>query len=205
MKEITLTKGRVTIVDDSDYEALSAYNWQFDVRGYAARTSGSGYPKRRHYRLHREVLGITDPNIHVDHINGDRLDNRRSNLRLCTNGENLRNRGAQKNNTSGFKGVCWNKDRNGWMAQISFQNKKHFLGVFETPEEAHEAYKAAAASFHGVFANPGKSGEAIGWKLAMRVLQSDLYTTLDDAERAECDALIRTNPYSAAIAPRGKA
>jgi hypothetical protein len=159
MREIKLTKGKVAIVDDSDYEVLSAFTWYFDGRGYASRTLCIGYPKCKHYRMHRQVLGIVDPKIHVDHINGDRLDNRKSNLRLCSNAENMRNRGALKSNTSGFKGVVLSgKDR--WRAQIKFKRTYYYLGIFSTAEAAHEAYKSAAAKLHGEFANFGKTREA---------------------------------------------
>ncbi len=155
MKEIPIGKGKVALVDDEDYEAISAFNWYFNFNGYAVRTFCIGYPKSKHYRMHRQILGVTDPSIHVDHINGDRLDNRRSNLRLCTNAENLRNRITPKNNTSGFKGVTLTAEKR-WKAQIKFERKYYYLGLFSTAEAAHEAYKAAAVKLHGEFANFGE-------------------------------------------------
>lgn len=101
--------------------------------------------------MHREIMNAPD-GVQVDHINGDSLDNRKINLRLCTNAENLRNRGKQINNTSGYKGVCWSVRKQKWQAQIKVDRKAKFLGNFETPEDAARAYDAAAKKYHGEFA-----------------------------------------------------
>lgn len=88
----------------------------------------------------------------VDHIDCDRGNNRIENLRAATSQENNRNRGANKNNTSGFKGVAFEADRGKWKAHICINRKKMHLGRFDSPEAAHEAYKAAALKHFGEFA-----------------------------------------------------
>lgn len=87
----------------------------------------------------------------IDHINGDPSDNRLSNLRAASNGENLRNRGAQRNNTSGFKGVYFSKAAQKWAAQIKLNGKPRYLGLYPTPEEAHAAYIKANEPTHGEY------------------------------------------------------
>ena len=91
----------------------------------------------------------------IDHIDGNGLNNDVENLRAATNAQNGRNRGAPKHNTSGFKGVSWHKKSNKWQAFIKFGGKQRHLGYLDTPEAAHEAYKAAATKLHKEFANFG--------------------------------------------------
>lgn len=92
------------------------------------------------------------PTCQVDHINGDRHDNRISNLRLASSSENQRNRKRPKNNTSGYKGVSWIEHYQMWQATIKFDGKNKYLGRFDTPEEASDAYNKAALRHHGEFA-----------------------------------------------------
>jgi hypothetical protein len=90
-------------------------------------------------------------NMVVDHINGNKLDNRRSNLRICTQAENQRNRGKQRNNVSGHKGVTWYARTSKWRVSIVL-NKKHIhLGYFNLVSEAQKAYENAATEYHGEF------------------------------------------------------
>jgi len=104
-------------------------------------------------RMHRIIAGANHKDEIVDHINGNTLDNRRSNLRICSNAENGRNRGKNSNNSSGFKGVFLKRDK--WAAQIKHNGKSIHLGTFKTPEEAHLAYQRAANKLHGRFKNYG--------------------------------------------------
>lgn len=91
------------------------------------------------------------PTFQVDHRDGDGLNNRRSNLREATGSQNMQNRGAYSNNTSGFKGVCWDKESRKWKAQIGSQGRLKSLGRFDDPSDAHAAYCDAAEKLHGDF------------------------------------------------------
>ncbi len=108
------------------------------------------------YLVHRIIyflaFGVDPGNLHIDHIDGNGQNNNPANLRLATNSENMRNRGATKINTSGFKGVDWRKQSQNWRALIRHHGKLRHLGLFDTPEEAHAAYVRAAKELHGEFA-----------------------------------------------------
>jgi hypothetical protein len=143
--EIPLTKGYVALVDDAD-RVLAVGRWQAIERPrttYAVHTL-----KRGAVSLHTFLTGYAL----TDHINLDGLDNRRANLRPATHAENLRNRGRQTNNSSGFKGVTWNKRSRKWQAQIGVDRGKRYLGNFVDPEDAARAYDLAARDLHGEFA-----------------------------------------------------
>lgn len=92
------------------------------------------------------------PNGELDHIDGDKANNRIENLRVATRSQNTAYRGKTKRNTSGFKGVCWHRRDKRWRASIGSKGRRLDLGSFSTPEEAFEAYKAAAVHHHGEFA-----------------------------------------------------
>lgn len=148
MKIIQLSKGKNCIVDDNDYYDLIVYKWGFNGR-YASRTKRENGLKKT-ILMHRQIMAFPG-SAQIDHINGDKLDNRRCNLRLASNAENQYNRGKQKNNTSGFKGVRLNRKSNKWCAQLKFNGKFHYLGIFHTPEEAHEKYLQFSREKHGDF------------------------------------------------------
>jgi hypothetical protein len=159
--EIQLTKGQVTIIDDVDAD-LADLKWyalaHHSGRFYAIRMSSG--PNRMMIYLHRVILERMAgrplaKTEYVDHISGDKLDCRRENLRIATNAENLQNRGMQRNNTSGFKGVSWYRRDGKWHARIGFNGKDKHLGYFDTAEAAYEAYCKAARELHGEFANTG--------------------------------------------------
>lgn len=106
------------------------------------------------YLLHRIIFLMHRGYLpeQIDHIDGNGLNNDIENLRAATRSQNLQNTGKKKNNTSGFKGVVWHKQAQKWQARTWHEGKSHYLGLFDTPEAAHEAYKAAATKLHGEFA-----------------------------------------------------
>ncbi|MNT54080.1 AP2 domain protein [compost metagenome] len=106
--------------------------------------------------MHRQIMGLSfgDPNM-VDHVNGNKLDNRRGNLRLCIKSENMHNRRAQKNNTSGFKGVSFDRRSGKFRAQIVVNKRHVHIGYYVNAEAAHAAYCVAAEKLHGQYANHG--------------------------------------------------
>lgn len=154
MREILLTRGQVAITDDVDFETLSLWKWYLSPEGYACRTGrkSEGVYKQRFY-LHRQVMGVTDSLIEVDHVNGNRLDNRRCNLRLCSKIENRRNKLLQVNSTSGYKGVSFRNATGKWQAKLKNLNKWICLGDFDTKEQAAIAYNEAALTHFGEFAH----------------------------------------------------
>lgn len=137
MKAIELTQGKFALVDDEDFEYLNQFKWKYDSSiGYACRTL---YPKGKEY-IHK-VIHPTIGEFQTDHINRNKLDNRKSNLRTVTLIENLRNVGITKNNTSGFKGVSLRKDRNMWEAYLWKNYKKISFGLFRNLQDVILARK----------------------------------------------------------------
>ena len=155
MKKIELTQDKFTIVDDDDYPWLSSFKWSVSADGYAIRNKKLGYGKnnKRFEYMHKTVMHCDGSIKQVDHINLDRLDNRKSNLRLCSMEQNRKNRKKTKNNTSGFKGVYFHKDTEKWLAQIKSDKKHYHLGLFIDKVEAARAYDKAALRLHGEYAN----------------------------------------------------
>ena len=146
---IHLTQGKIATIDAMDLFLVEGISWYFN-RGYAR---GNIYINggQKCIKLHRLIMSAPD-GMEVDHINLDKLDNRRCNLRLATAAQNQRNRPAYSTNTSGYKGVMWHKGANKWRARIVCGGKKHSLGLYESKELAYEAYCNAAKQMHGEFA-----------------------------------------------------
>lgn len=129
---------------------IGRYKWTLHPGGYAVIGG-------RSCLMHQLIMGRRG----VDHINRNRLDNRRSNLRLATPSENLSNKPAQKNNKLGIKGVSYHAKAGKFVAQIAKDGQHFHLGLFPTPEEAAQAYNQAALKYHGEFANLNTTRSAV--------------------------------------------
>jgi hypothetical protein len=144
-------KGQTVLIDDEDLALVQGYGWcPMQGRYMHAYIPGSGH-KGKFVRMHRLIMGASGKAL-VDHVNGNGFDNRKENLRFCTTSQNLFNRGPNKNNPWGIKGIRYDKRRGRYFASICVNHKSHFLGYFDTPEKAGEAYALAAPKYHGQFA-----------------------------------------------------
>jgi len=154
--EIQLTQGQVTALDDVDADQ-AAFRWHTwkgknNKTFYAKRNVPKPDGRQTTLLLHQviaERMGIEGPPDHID-FNG--LNNRRSNLRQANASQQGAHRGVRTNNTSGFKGVSWNKGKNKWHAKIMVNGKNWHLGYFDNPIEAAKAYDLAALQYQGEFA-----------------------------------------------------
>lgn len=144
MKHIPLTQGLFATVDDEDFEALNQYKWQALKSGhtfYAERRVRSDTPTR--IWMHRAIAG-TPTGMETDHVDGDGLNNVRSNLRVTTKHQNQHNRTHKKRNASSqFRGVSWDKTKGKWNAEITTDGKKTRIGLFASEHDAARAYDAA--------------------------------------------------------------
>lgn len=140
-EELALGEGRVARISPADAKQLQSHFWHLDASGYPCTTIDG-----RKVRLHTLLNGPW-----TDHINGDKLDNRRSNLRTVTPTQSAWNAARRGTNRSGFKGVDRYRDSR-WRARIRAHGRITFLGYFKTAEEAARAYDAAARKQHGEFA-----------------------------------------------------
>lgn len=150
---IILACKKVTIIDESDYDMVSQWKWHLSDRGYAQRcqyiSKINGKLKHKRIFLHRLILQPPE-NKCIDHINGDRLDNRRCNLRICDFKENARNSTKMKKSLSKYKGVTIDRDK--WSSRITVDYKVIYLGTFDTEISAALAYNHAALMYFGEFA-----------------------------------------------------
>jgi hypothetical protein len=169
MKRIKLTQDKWALVDDEDYDRLNEHKW-YAKREHKSRSSKDKFyvrrnsptdsnGKRKPILMHREITNAPK-GMSVDHINGNPLDNRKDNLRVCTYSQNQMNRGKIKNNTSGYKGVFYmkrtkdmiNEHLKPWKAQIRFNGKVIYLGIYKTKEPAARIYDKKALELFGEFA-----------------------------------------------------
>lgn len=150
MKVINLTRGRVAVVDDADEELVVPYSWGLIKRTPNFYAGAYNPARKKNMTMHRLIMGLDGPN--VDHIDGNGLNNQRSNLRLATVTQGNHNRRKRTDVTSEFKGVCWNKKTQSWRASIQAHGQKIDLGNFDDELEAALTYDAYARDLHGEFA-----------------------------------------------------
>jgi hypothetical protein len=152
--EIKLSNGPVSLIDDDDFKKVQDYKWFINDNGYVR-----GYKnwREKYVYLHRLILDASSMQ-QVDHINGNRLDNRKENLRITSQQQNTFNAGLRSNNKSGYKGVRLRKDTKRWSASITHNYKEISLGCFDTKEEAAEAYNRKALELFGEYARLNKIG-----------------------------------------------
>lgn len=134
MKKIKLTQNKVTLVDNEDFEWLNQWKWYF-CNGYAMRNKAD---RSGLIRMHR-LINKTPEGLFTDHINRNKLDNRRNNLRTVNKSLNGHNTGARVNSKSGVKGVMWDKRRNKWRAEIMVNRIRKFIGYFDDLNKASMA------------------------------------------------------------------
>lgn len=147
MTQLELTKGKYATIDTSDFEFLSKWSWCYSAQGYAV-----AFDNGKTIYMHRLLMQPTR-GMQVDHINTNKIDNRRENLRLVTASQNARNCSKSKNNKSGYKGVYKHHEgKKPWKAQILADGKAVSIGYYETPEEAAKAYDEAAVKYFGEYA-----------------------------------------------------
>lgn len=151
MKIIYTRKQEEILVDDDWYEMLNYVPWQI-AGGYAVSSNSFKIIKRCFLdRMHRLILNAPVVNAKttpVDHINGNKLDNRRSNLRICSHGDNMRNSKTNSKNTSGYRGVHFDKKESMWKSQIKNNSKQKTIGLFSCKEIAAWAWNKEASKLN---------------------------------------------------------
>ena len=153
MKEIELTKGQVAYVDDEDFEWLNQWKWFTRVRGhllYVSRYIKQPSGKRERIHMHREIMHPS-VGVIIDHIDGNGLNNQKSNLRLCNKAQNKMNSIAHRGSSSKYKGVAL-RENGKWRSIIRINKKLLHLGTFVSEVEAAEAYNRMATELFGDFA-----------------------------------------------------
>lgn len=142
MKKIKLTKGKYALVDNEDYEKMSAFSWRAAKHGYTfygERTTLKNEGRRTTKMLHREIME-THKDLEVDHINGNGLDNRKQNLRNCTGSANQMNRtNVGKNNTTGVTGVFFDKKWGKYFSKIKIVGKQFYISYFDNKKAAKKS------------------------------------------------------------------
>jgi hypothetical protein len=151
---VPLTRGFVAQIDASDLHKVAGFNWFAVVQSYtvyAVRRVSGVKGRGSKISMHRQIIGATN-DVQVDHVDLNGLNNRRENLRIATPQQNCFNRRKTRANTSGFKGVCWNRKSRKWQAGIRINRRSVHLGLFETIDAAYNAYCQAANQYHGEYA-----------------------------------------------------
>ena len=146
MKILNANDGTEFLVSSRDHLSVKNMNWHIDSKGYPATTLNS-----KTVRLHSFLLGKPLPGFETDHINRDKLDNRRENIKIVPAHRNRRNHKIQSTNKSGFNGVYWNKQNKNWVAQITVKHKTIFLGSFDDIRQAQITRLDAEVRYWKVF------------------------------------------------------
>jgi len=162
MKKIKLYNGELTLVDDEDFERLNKFRWHLQGpktkrTRYVSRTIRIPPNSSQSIKMHREIMNAKKGQV-VDHIDHNGLNNQKSNLRICTRFQNCHNRLPNRNATSEYKGVSKIRNKNFWIANISYNRKPYYLGIHRTEKEAALAYNKKAKALHGEFAYLNKIG-----------------------------------------------
>ena len=158
--EIPLPGDKVAIIDAADAELVRPFSWCLSSQGYVR----TGVRRQRWghevVRLHRLIMGLVKGDGQtVDHIDGNKLNNRRNNLRVCTHAENCRNQKKSVNNTSGYKGVFLHKKTQKWGARVRYNRVLYYAGYcHDTPEAAAAARDGLAKKLHKEFFRPSSGG-----------------------------------------------
>jgi hypothetical protein len=152
-KEIILSKNKTAIVDNEDYDWLNQWKWcaykAYNTYYACRNTEING--KKSMIQMHREILGLQEgDNKLADHKDRNGLNNRRNNLRVVSRSLNSHNCKKLKNNTSGFRGVHWNKPRRKWIVQITINGVKKHYGCFDSPIEAAKCYDRKVIETYGL-------------------------------------------------------
>lgn len=142
--------GNKFFFDLDDYALIKDYSWHFTSRGYLEASSNINGVKCN-IMMHRLIMGVIDKNDYIDHINHDKFDNRKSNLRIVSNSQNQMNKGIVGNNTSGHRGVSFNQKTQKWFAYICKNNKHIHLGCFDKIEDAIRKRKEAESVYFGEY------------------------------------------------------
>jgi hypothetical protein len=149
---VPLTRGKFAVIDMEDADRILPFKWCLHAEGYAYRRRRlSDGPGPMAILMHRVVLNA-GPGESVDHVDRDRLNNRRANLRKATKGQNAMNHGLRADNTSGFRGVEFHPPSGRWRAYLTVNNRTTFLGSFATADEAVQVRDAAAVTAYGEYA-----------------------------------------------------
>jgi len=139
-----------TIIDKEDYPKVLAFGRKFHLKiNTFNKRKYALYARNNSVMLHQIIMGIGKQ---IDHINGNGLDNRKCNLRFCNHAQNNWNSKKNITNTSGFKGVCWSKEKKKWIASIRVNGYQYYLGYFDNLIKAAKTYNRAAKKYHGEFA-----------------------------------------------------
>lgn len=145
---VPLTQGKFALIDTEDFDLVKNYKWYLHCGRYACTGDKT-------VSMHRLLLGVQAEGHknHIDHINGDGLDNRRSNLRLCSPAQNQHNARRRKDNKTGVKGVS--RSKYGFRAYLFYEGRQVYLGAAKTVEDAARLYETGAKRYYGEFANNG--------------------------------------------------